>query len=112
MFTFIVCFLLFPVQLGKSVVASKDIPAGTELTYDLLTVKVAEPKGYQPEIMSDLIGKRTKKALAYDDSVRGEDVVMEWWLESTPGEGGALLYLKLDLPNILSKLHAALKHHK
>ena len=77
LFTFIVCFLLFPVQLGKSVVASKDIPAGTELTYDLLTVKVAEPKGYQPEIMSDLIGKRTKKALAYDDSVRGEDVVME-----------------------------------
>lgn len=64
-------------KLGKSVVASKDIPAGTELTYDLLTVKVAEPKGYQPEIMSDLIGKRTKKALAYDDSVRAEDVVME-----------------------------------
>ena len=64
-------------QLGKSVVAAKEIPAGAELTYDLLTVKVAEPKGYKPEDMSDLIGKRTKRALEYDESVREEDVVMQ-----------------------------------
>uniref|UniRef100_A0A672JSF3 AFP-like domain-containing protein n=1 Tax=Sinocyclocheilus grahami TaxID=75366 RepID=A0A672JSF3_SINGR len=35
--------------LGKSVVAKTAIPKGTELTLDMLTVKVAEPKGVAPE---------------------------------------------------------------
>ncbi|XP_071793560.1 N-acetylneuraminate-9-phosphate synthase-like [Asterias amurensis] len=68
------CELACHNKLGKSVVAAKDIPEGTILTEDMLTVKVAEPKGYAPENIYDLIGQKTLKAFEYDDSVQEEDV--------------------------------------
>ncbi|XP_033098798.1 sialic acid synthase-like [Anneissia japonica] len=64
-------------KLGKSIVAAKAIPAGTLISQEHLGVKVAIPKGHPPENMSDLLGKRTKRAIEYDDSINLDDVVDE-----------------------------------
>ncbi|KAG2466925.1 SIAS synthase, partial [Polypterus senegalus] len=46
-------------KLGKFVVAKVAIPKGTTITLDMLTVKVAEPKGIPPEEIYSLVGKKT-----------------------------------------------------
>lgn len=61
-------------KLGKSLVAAKDIPSGTVITADMLAVKVAEPKGLAPEDIATIIGKRSTRAIEYDDSIREGDV--------------------------------------
>ncbi|XP_070540016.1 sialic acid synthase-like [Ptychodera flava] len=61
-------------KLGKSVVAACDISAGTPLTLDMLTVKVAEPKGYPPENIFDLVGKKLKKSVENDESVTKDNI--------------------------------------
>ncbi|KAH0627120.1 hypothetical protein JD844_002534 [Phrynosoma platyrhinos] len=53
--------------LGKSIVAKIWIPEGTMLTLDMLTVKVGEPKGYPPEDIFDLVGKKVKVTI--DDTI-------------------------------------------
>ncbi|XP_002733992.1 N-acetylneuraminate-9-phosphate synthase-like [Saccoglossus kowalevskii] len=68
------CELFTHQKLGKSVVAAKDIPADTAMTLDMLTVKVAEPKGYPPEKIFDLIGKKLKKGVENDDSVTEDNL--------------------------------------
>lgn len=50
------------------------IPKGTELTLDMLTVKVAEPKGIAPEDIFELLGKKTTMDIGEDESVT-EDAV-------------------------------------
>lgn len=45
------------------------IPKGTELTLDMLTVKVAEPKGIAPEEIFELLGRKTMKDIGMDESV-------------------------------------------
>lgn len=62
-------------KLGKSLVAARDIPSGTEISADMLAVKVAEPKGIAPEKISSLVGKRTTRAIDFDDSIREGDAV-------------------------------------
>ncbi|XP_016105655.1 bifunctional UDP-N-acetylglucosamine 2-epimerase/N-acetylmannosamine kinase [Sinocyclocheilus grahami] len=61
-------------ELGKSVVAKTAIPKGTELTLDMLTVKVAEPKGVAPEDIFQLVGKKVTIDIDEDESVT-EDAV-------------------------------------
>ncbi|XP_073769401.1 N-acetylneuraminic acid synthase a isoform X2 [Danio rerio] len=61
-------------KLGKSVVAKTSIPKGTELTLDMLTVKVAEPKGVAPEEIFQLVGKKVTTDVEEDESIT-EDVV-------------------------------------
>ncbi|KAK2865501.1 hypothetical protein Q7C36_001557 [Tachysurus vachellii] len=61
-------------KLGKSIVAKVAIPKGTELTLDMLAVKVAEPKGVAPEDIFELLGKKTVKDIGEDESV-AEDAV-------------------------------------
>ncbi|KAG7313817.1 hypothetical protein KOW79_022313 [Hemibagrus wyckioides] len=61
-------------KLGKSVVAKTVIPKGTELTLDMLAVKVAEPKGVAPEHIFELVGKKVLKDIGEDESVT-EDAV-------------------------------------
>eukprot|EP00118_Oscarella_pearsei_P026989 m.310628 g.310628 ORF g.310628 m.310628 type:complete len:354 (+) comp53289_c0_seq1:16-1077(+) len=61
-------------KLGKSVVAACDIPAGAVLSIEMLAVKVAEPKGFQPERIYELVGKKTQKAIENDATVKEEDV--------------------------------------
>ncbi|XP_026990470.1 N-acetylneuraminic acid synthase a [Tachysurus fulvidraco] len=64
-------------KLGKSVVAKVAIPKGTELTLDMLAVKVAEPKGVAPEDIFELLGKKTVKDIGEDESVT-EDAVQNY----------------------------------
>ncbi|XP_071947950.1 N-acetylneuraminate-9-phosphate synthase-like [Antedon mediterranea] len=64
-------------KLGKSVVAAKDIPAGTIISEEHLGVKVAIPKGHAPENRSELLGKRSKRTIEYDESINLEDLVNE-----------------------------------
>lgn len=54
--------------------AKTAIPKGTELTLDMLTVKVAEPKGIAPEDIFELLGKKTTVDIGEDESVT-EDTV-------------------------------------
>ncbi|XP_072452808.1 N-acetylneuraminate-9-phosphate synthase isoform X2 [Notamacropus eugenii] len=61
-------------KLGKSVVAKVRIPEGTILTMDMLTVKVGEPKGYPPEGIASLIGKKAKMNIEEDDTITEESI--------------------------------------
>ncbi|XP_028661626.1 sialic acid synthase-like [Erpetoichthys calabaricus] len=56
-------------KLGKFVVAKVAIPKGTTLTLDMLTVKVAEPKGIPPEEIYSLVGKKVNKDIAADSTL-------------------------------------------
>ncbi|XP_029459961.1 sialic acid synthase-like [Rhinatrema bivittatum] len=64
-------------KLGKSVVAKVKIPAGTVLTLNMLAVKVAEPKGFPPDEIYDLVGKKIMKDIGEDETVT-EDVVQHY----------------------------------
>lgn len=55
-------------------VAKVKIPAGTTLTLDMLTVKVGEPKGYPPEDIFNLAGKKVLVTIEEDDTVMEESV--------------------------------------
>jgi len=56
------------------VVAKTAIPKGTELTLDMLTVKVAEPRGVAPEDIFQLVGKKVTIDFEEDESIT-EDAV-------------------------------------
>ncbi|XP_007890071.1 N-acetylneuraminic acid synthase a [Callorhinchus milii] len=66
------CELACHNKLGKSVVAKLAIPAGTSLTLDMLTVKVAEPKGIAPEEIFNLVGKKVKAKIDEDETITEE----------------------------------------
>ncbi|KAJ1219297.1 hypothetical protein NDU88_006866 [Pleurodeles waltl] len=61
-------------KLGKSVVAKMDITAGTVLTLNMLTVKVAEPPGFPPEEICSLVGKKVKIDVGVDELITKETV--------------------------------------
>ncbi|XP_037093484.1 sialic acid synthase-like [Pollicipes pollicipes] len=63
-------------KLGKSAVAARQLPAGHRLTAADLLVKVAEPMGWRPELLHELIGRRLRRDLEADQSVT-EDVLEE-----------------------------------
>ncbi|XP_043530471.1 N-acetylneuraminic acid synthase a isoform X1 [Chiloscyllium plagiosum] len=56
-------------KLGKSVVAKVTIPAGTKLTLDMMTVKVAEPKGIEPDDIYKLVGKQVNTQINIDETI-------------------------------------------
>lgn len=64
--------LKFHPQLGKSVVAKVKIPEGSILTLDMLAVKVGEPKGYPPEDIFSLVGKKVLVTVEEDDTIMEE----------------------------------------
>lgn len=68
------CELACHNKLGKSVVAKVAVEAGTVLTLDMLTVKVAEPKGICPEDIFDLVGKQVLTSIGEDETVTEEAV--------------------------------------
>ncbi|KAI4890764.1 hypothetical protein NFI96_022920, partial [Prochilodus magdalenae] len=59
-------------KLGKSVVAKKTVLKGSELTLDMLAVKVAEPQGIAPEKIFTLVGKKITVDLKEDDTITDE----------------------------------------
>ncbi len=50
-------------------VAKGAIAKGTKLSLDMFAVKVGEPKGFPPENMQQLVGKKIKVDVEDDDSI-------------------------------------------
>ncbi|XP_062901172.1 sialic acid synthase-like [Mobula hypostoma] len=71
---FLPCEAVCHSKLGKSVVAKVNIPAGTVLTMDMMTVKAAVPKGVEPNDIFNLVGKKVKANIGADESIT-EDVI-------------------------------------
>ena len=44
-------------QLGKSVVAGRDLKKGDKLTLDNILIKCAEPHGIRPHLIDQLLGE-------------------------------------------------------
>ncbi|NXU58814.1 SIAS synthase, partial [Turnix velox] len=65
----LLCEMACNEKLGISVVAKVRIPEGTVLTLDMLTVKVAEPKGFHPEDIYDLVGQKVKTTIEEDETI-------------------------------------------
>ncbi|KAL2098400.1 hypothetical protein ACEWY4_007607 [Coilia grayii] len=61
-------------KLGKSIVAKTSIPKGSVLTLEMMTVKVAEPKGAPPEDIFQLVGKMVTADVEEDESITEEIV--------------------------------------
>lgn len=56
-------------KLGKSIVVTRDITAGETLVESDLTIKVADPKGINPNKFFDCIGKKISKNIKEDESL-------------------------------------------
>lgn len=54
---------------GQSLMASKDIPAGTEITRETVTFKRPARGGLPPEKLSEIIGKKTKTTIEADEQI-------------------------------------------
>ena len=57
-------------KLGKTIVAMKDIPAGSLITRDDVDIKVAEPRGIDPRNIDQYIGKLSRSYIKQDDSIQ------------------------------------------
>lgn len=53
-------------------VAKKAVKKGTELTLDMLGVKVAEPQGIPPEKIFKLVGKKITEDVEEDDTITND----------------------------------------
>lgn len=69
------CELACHNKLGKSLVLTRDIQANEILKESDLTVKVADPKGINPNRLFEVIGKTMKKDKLYDDSLVDDDIL-------------------------------------
>ena len=64
------CYL----KLGKSIVAKQSIAKETALTLNLIDIKVAEPFGIEAKHVFEIIGRKVNKDIAFDESIRWEDL--------------------------------------
>jgi sialic acid synthase SpsE/sugar phosphate isomerase/epimerase/CBS domain-containing protein len=60
--------------LGKSLVATRDVPAGTEITREMITSK-SPGMGLSPQLMHQLIGKTLPRALKRDEMFVDDDLL-------------------------------------
>lgn len=61
------------VNFRRSIVATRDIPAGTRLTMDMLTAK-RPAIGIGPDRYAEIVGRTAKRAIQADDLIRMEDL--------------------------------------
>jgi len=57
----------------KSVIAAADIPDGTTITADMLTIKRPAKGGLAPKMLDSIVGKVAKKDIAADIQLKPED---------------------------------------
>ncbi|GFT87030.1 sialic acid synthase [Nephila pilipes] len=62
-------------KLGKTVVSSRNLQKGTILLEDMMDVKVAAEKGYDPINFYDLIGKKLKHDVRQEKAISSADLV-------------------------------------
>ncbi|GFQ90201.1 sialic acid synthase [Trichonephila clavata] len=61
-------------KLGKTVVASKNLQKGTILLEDMMDVKVADEKGFDPINFYDLIGRRLRHDVPKEKTISSADL--------------------------------------
>lgn len=73
----ILLIAIFPLsmQLGKTVVASRFLPCGTVIEEDMIDIKVAVTKGWDPIHFYNLIGKTVKRDYVKEESIMPADVL-------------------------------------
>ncbi len=59
--------------MRRSIVVAKDIPAGTEITEDILTFKIPGT-GLSPKRMHKILGLKTKRNMKKDEQIQVEDL--------------------------------------
>lgn len=59
-------------KLGKSVVSTQKLVAGTKLVKQHLTVKVGYPVGWAPQNLMDLVGKTLSRDVDQDETITQE----------------------------------------
>ncbi|KAG8231235.1 hypothetical protein J437_LFUL005909 [Ladona fulva] len=64
-------------KLGKTLVATKDLSAGTILNQSDIVAKVAEPQGISAENILSVIGKKLLKDVKCDESILFHDLLYE-----------------------------------
>lgn len=57
----------------KAVIAATDIPAGTTITANMLTIKRPAKGGLAPKMIDTIVGKTAKKDIAADTQLKPED---------------------------------------
>lgn len=62
-------------QLGKTLVATKDLAAGQSIVADDVVGKVAEPKGILVKDMGKIIGATLARPLDEDESITWDHIV-------------------------------------
>ena len=63
-------------KLGKSIVLTKNLKVNHILKKEDMTVKVADPKGLNPNIMFEILGKKINKDKDFDETLTNEDLVL------------------------------------
>lgn len=61
-------------KLGKSIVSSKYLLKGTQITHDSIDIKVTEPFGIEAHEINKIIGKKLKNDIGFDESIEYEDL--------------------------------------
>jgi sialic acid synthase SpsE len=64
-------------KLAKSVVSTTELPAGIELTREMLTTK-GPGTGIPASALQKLVGKRTRRAIPGDAVLHEEDIDWDW----------------------------------
>ncbi|XP_015923919.1 sialic acid synthase [Parasteatoda tepidariorum] len=62
-------------KLGKTIVTTKHLKSGTILEEDMIEVKVASNKGYDPINFYDLIGKELKQDMSEEQTIMPDDLI-------------------------------------
>ncbi|CAL4070058.1 unnamed protein product [Meganyctiphanes norvegica] len=62
-------------KLGKTVVATRTLPAGTVIKPEDIVAKVAVPKGLTATLLDSLVGKSLKTEVLQDHSIMEDDVL-------------------------------------
>lgn len=62
-------------QLGKTIVTTRFLKKGSTLLDDMIDIKVAVKKGFDPIHFDDLIGKKLIRDLEEEDTILLNDVI-------------------------------------
>ena len=62
-------------KLGKSVVFTQNLAAGTQIMKDHLTVKVGQPVGRPPQNLDKLVGKTLTRNVEQDETLTSNCVI-------------------------------------
>lgn len=63
-------------QLGKTIVTTRFLKRGSILRDDMIDIKVAVKKGFDPIHFYEIIGKKLRRDLEEEDTILPDDVIV------------------------------------